>query len=76
MWWWNGEWNWAAWIAMLVSMLAFWGIIAWGLVAIARRGDPWGRDRGADPEAILKQRFARGEIDAEEYERCREVLRR
>lgn len=76
MMWWSGEWNWAAWVAMVLSTLAFWGLIAWAVITVARRTEPWGRNHPGDPEVILKQRFARGEIDAEEYERCREVLRR
>ncbi|WP_402461951.1 SHOCT domain-containing protein [Isoptericola aurantiacus] len=40
----------------------------------ARRGwGPWGR--AGSPEAVLGERYARGEIDESEYRHRREVLR-
>jgi putative membrane protein len=51
------------WIALLVG--------AWFLF---RRGDGRGRARAA--EEILGERYARGEITAEEYRQRRDVLRR
>lgn len=73
MWWWNGDWNWAAWLTMTVSMLVFWGLVIWGVVVFVRGGRA---DSGpvADPERILAERFARGEIDAEEYHQRVETL--
>lgn len=77
MMWWHGDWNGWAWLAMSVSMVAFWGMVCWVVVAIVRgvsRDDRSPADR--DPQQILRERFARGEIDAEEYEHRSEVLRR
>jgi uncharacterized membrane protein len=65
----------------VLILLLFWGglvaLIAWLVVRIfpkdrgdARPGAP--RNRA---EEILRERFARGEITAEEYERALEVLR-
>jgi putative membrane protein len=75
MWGWNG-WSWWVWLAMSLSMVAFWGLIIWGIVALFRgSGWSWPRHDGPDPEQILAERFARGEIDDEEYRRRLEVLR-
>jgi putative membrane protein len=57
-----------AWIWMLVWILALVTMV-WLIV----RADH--RTPTDDPEAILRARFARGEIDAEEFERAKLVLR-
>lgn len=71
MYWGNGDWNWAAGLVMTASMVLFWGLIAWVIVALVRR--PGDRPRG--PDEILDDRFARGEIDEDEYRRRRDTLR-
>lgn len=74
MMWWHGEWNGWAWLAMSASMLVFWALVIWGVVSVARLG---GHQGGAtDPDRILRERLARGEIDAEEFDQRRELLRR
>lgn len=74
MWDWNGT-SWWWWFVMSGGMLLFWGFVAWIVVQVVRND----RDRPpapvADPEAILAGRFARGEINAEEYHERLEVLR-
>jgi putative membrane protein len=70
------------WLWMLVPLL-FWGgllaLVAWVLVRIfpgRRGGSSEGNGAtGGNAEEILRARFARGEIDAEEYEKALEVLR-
>ena len=78
MWGWNG-WSWWGWGLMSFSMLAFWGLVIWGIVALFRRpadrGPGDGRSERPDPERILAERFARGEIDEEEYHRRLQALR-
>ena len=80
---WNGGgWGWGAWFAMGFMMLAFWGLIA-AVVIVAIRS--WGHraegpstgatGTGVDALQILDARFARGEIDTEEYTSRRDVLR-
>jgi hypothetical protein len=54
MYWGNGDWNWAAWIAMTASMVVFWGFIAWVVVTLVRRPE----DGSPTPEDILADRFA------------------
>ena len=74
MWWQGGGWGWSGWLFMTLTMLVFWGAIAWIVVTLVRRSSG---SRGAAPSAeqILAERFARGEIDAEEYRRRLETLR-
>ena len=69
-------WNWdsGAWLGMGFGMLvwlAFGVAIVWlivrGLTVLERRR-PEGSNRAA-PDDILRERFARGDIDAEEFER-------
>ncbi len=80
--WGNGGWGWGAWVFMAIMMVIFFALIAAVLVALIRPGS-W-RGNGAGPQTdarsndamrILDERFARGEIDADEYARRRDVLR-
>ena len=62
------------------SMLVFWGLVIWGVVTVARSANQPARHTldtpPRDPEQILRERFAQGEIDETEYEHRRQVLRR
>lgn len=74
MWGWEG-WSWWGWLLMMVSMVAFWGLVIWGVVAIFRgTGRSWRSER-PNAEQILAERFAAGEIDDEEYRRRLDTLR-
>jgi putative membrane protein len=81
MWYWNGGWNWWGWLEMTVFMVIFWGLMIWGIVTLVRYlNAPGPRDtssgeRRITPEAILAERFARGEIDEGEYAHKRDILR-
>jgi putative membrane protein len=62
----------------LVVTIGFFGLIAWAIVALTR--GPQGHSATAvpsarTPEDLLADRFARGEIDADEFPRRRDVLR-
>ena len=79
---WNGG-GWPFWevALMWVVMIAFWGLLIWAGYALitgaSRRGGPGpgsGEHRGDDARRILDERLARGEIDADEYRRLRDVL--
>jgi len=76
MMWWpdHGGWGWGGWLAMTLTMLAFWGLVAWVVVSLVRQ--PGGRrEPGRDTEEILAERFARGEIDEDEFRQRRAALR-
>jgi len=73
------EWHWSShpmmvmWgaggLVMMLMMLVFWGLVIAGLVVGLRwligLGHPSRRDEALE---ILRQRYARGEIDKQEYE--------
>ena len=82
MWWSNGM-GWGGvgaggWVVMALLMLAFWGLVVFGVVALFRSGRPTGSGAGTrherSAEQVLDERFARGEINAEEYHARRAVL--
>ena len=67
---WNGSggWGWAAWLSMGFMMLLFWGVVIGAVVLLARGSLPRTvAPKATGPEDLLAERFARGEIDAEEY---------
>ncbi len=67
---------------MGIGMLLFWGLIIFVVVALVRAfaGTGWGYDRSErearprSPLEILRERYARGEIDRNEFEQKRTVL--
>ena len=61
---------------MGLSTLLFWGLLITGIVLLVRylkSGGP-ASDRGG-PERILAERYARGDIDEQEYRQRLQVLR-
>ena len=81
MWGYGAGWGWGAWLAMGVSMVVLWGlVVAGGIVLVrslagGRNQHPSAtRDALGEAERILADRFARGEIDEDEYRRRTEVL--
>ncbi|HAM01012.1 MAG TPA: hypothetical protein DCQ30_02105 [Acidimicrobiaceae bacterium] len=71
--------EWWGWLLMALGMVVFWGLVVWLIVSLVRWGLP---DRSPSrfssdesPEAVLKRRFAVGEIDEDEYSRRLDVLR-
>lgn len=82
MMWWGPSVNWSAGTLMMgVSMLLFWGLIVAVAVVLLRRfsaGPSSSEAQRREPDraiSILEERFARGEIDREEFEQRRQVLR-
>ncbi len=76
---WHDGWGPGAWVVMGLFMVVFWGLVVAAIVALVgmtrghdARGDDSRRD---DALRILDERFARGEIDADEYSKRRDLLR-
>jgi len=59
------------WIAMVLGMIVFWGVVV-ALVVVLGRGIL--ASRSDTPEDILRRRLAQGEVSIEEYERRRAAL--
>ncbi len=71
----GGMWGWA-----MVPMTLFWvvvlGIVIWLIFQLIGRGRAPGGETGRSrAEEILNERYARGEIDRETYQRMLEDLR-
>ncbi|RIQ18221.1 SHOCT domain-containing protein [Jiangella rhizosphaerae] len=84
MFWYSDHMSGWGYVLMTFSMVIFWGLVIAGVVALVRypdRSGDTGRGQGTTPaaprpapEEILAERFARGEIDEEEYARRRAAL--
>lgn len=75
MMWRDGDWGW--WLVMPALTVAFWGVVIWAILTVVR-GRPESRSRFSErggAEQILAERYARGEIDDEEYHRRLDTLR-
>jgi len=70
-----GWWMWSAGAMMMLMMLVLWGVVIAGIVLsirwLARQGREERPDRALD---ILRERYARGEINKEEFEARRRDL--
>ena len=77
--WYSGDTGWAGWLVMVAAMVAFWGLVIFAVVAIFRgigkTDEPAERTTRRDPMQILDERFARGELDLDEYHARLDVLR-
>ena len=72
------------WIVAIVVMVLFWGAVAAIVIALLHNRDHPHHDRAQAPndipattsaERILHDRFARGEIDEDEYTRRHDLLK-
>jgi putative membrane protein len=76
MWQMHDGWGW--WMVFgWLWMVVFWGLIVWAIYAVVTRLDRKPDRRQPDePDAltILEQRFARGELTAEQFEEMRSRL--
>ncbi len=74
-----GPWDGAWWgFGMMLAMLLFLALIVVGVVFVVRSTSEGGRTRtqseGSRALDILDERFARGELDQQEYEERRRIL--
>lgn len=80
---WGWGWGWGGWVLMVLVMALFWGAVVAGAIVLVRYGrerhepPPLRPDQKGRPSALdlLDERFARGEIDTEEYTKRRDLLR-
>lgn len=75
---WNDGMGWTGWLVMALTAVAFWALVVVAVVALFRDSRPESRQAQAgsdEARRILDQRFARGEIDANEYQARQIMLR-
>jgi putative membrane protein len=70
--------GWGWWLVMSIGMVAFWGVLIYGVVWLLRGGSLQRAERPPAERAqeILKRRLAQGEISVEEYERLTATIER
>lgn len=73
--WWDHDPGWGGWLMMTIGMGGFWILLAVLVFALVRGGRQSGTP-SPNAREILEQRFARGDIDAEEYEARLDTLTR
>ena len=67
--------GWGWWLLMSVGMVAFWGLVIYGVIALLRGSTTASQQPPAEPPmAVLKRRLASGEVSVEEYEELRQAL--
>ena len=75
---WYSDPGWGGWVVMTLMMLVVWGALIFGGIALWRAASRAGREERLasyrSAEQLLDERFARGEIDEDEYARRRESL--
>ncbi|MDO8637904.1 MAG: SHOCT domain-containing protein [Dehalococcoidia bacterium] len=63
----GGFWMFIIWIAII-------GLIVWAVTAAVRPGQNTGHASGSSAQDIARSRYARGEINKEQYEQLRKDL--
>ena len=76
---WDGGWGVVGWLGMGLMMVSIWVIPIALVVWLVVRGSQADRSTGttspvSHPDEMLAERFARGEIDEDEFNRRRELL--
>ncbi len=75
--WYHDGAGWGGWLVMTVAMIAFWAMVIVAVVVLFRGSKGGGQASSPHQDAmdILGQRFARGEIDEDEYHARSAALR-
>ncbi|HYD76387.1 SHOCT domain-containing protein [Ramlibacter sp.] len=71
MWGWDGGWGWFG-----LMHLVWWVLLLAGAIVLVRALLRGGKPRQDSALQILRERFARGEIDAAEFDQRRQQLER
>ena len=73
-----GMWGWGGWVVMTVAMVVLFAVVIAAVVVAVRSVGGGTRPvapLGRTPQDVLADRFARGEVDDEEYHRRMALLR-
>ena len=76
------SWGWGGWVLMVLTMAVFWALVITGVVitiryVVGRKVDTNRHSSSASfrAEDVLAERFARGEIDEDEFRRRSATIR-
>ena len=75
----SGPWGWVMILLMAVFWITLFGLLAWLVYRLVRRrsgSEGAAASRDGEAEAILRERYARGDIDHAKFERMQGDLRR
>jgi putative membrane protein len=73
--WYAHDVGWGWWLLMSLGMVAFWGVVIYGVIWLVRGSTAESKPTSPEPPlAVLKRRLGAGEISVEEYEQLREAL--
>lgn len=72
----DGAWGWGMMFFMMLFWIAVLALVVWLIIRLTRDGGRRGVAGGDRAEEVLRERYARGEIDRETYERMLDDLRR
>ncbi|MGE4272314.1 MAG: SHOCT domain-containing protein [Desulfitobacterium sp.] len=75
---WSGGGNWIWGLIMMAVQVLFWVLIVWLGVSLFKKGNDRTDTLNSRHDAMdtLRERYARGEIDSEEFHRRKEDLQR
>ena len=76
--WQDQGWGGGGWFAMAVMMILFWGLLIGAVVYVVRHFSHSHQDSSPATDnavEILKMRFAKGELDEEEFQRRMKLLK-
>lgn len=71
---WHYDDGWGAWAAMSVGMVVFWALVFVAVVAVVRSVREDRGSQGEEAARLLDERFARGDIDEQDYLARRDLL--
>ena len=82
-WMWNGGyggWGWLGWVLTAVAVVVFVALVIAAVILVVRyvsggHREPGSAESQRGPEGVLADRYARGEIDDEEFRRRVTLLR-
>jgi putative membrane protein len=77
MWYWGSGVHWWGWLLGALGMVVFWGLIVWAIWFFVTNvlRHPNHTPGSGEAKRILDERLARGDIDAQEYARLRDLMR-
>lgn len=72
---WHTGWSAGDWVLMSAAMLIFWGLVVGGVIwAVRSSRTPADHAQTRSARDLLDDRFARGELTEDEYQRSRKLL--